>query len=386
MVGIAESLSPSDRGELEITDVNKEYLARGQLQVMRLGRGIAWLDSGTHDSLLDAANFIATIETRQGLKIACLEEIALRLGYVDEEHIARSRGDDAAIELQGVPRAHPDRHDLRPVIAVLGANGQLGSAFVRQLGDRCLAVTREDLDLTDIDSIEPWMESVRPDLVINCAAYTDVDAAETDADAARAVNALAVGALAEATARRGIGFVTFSTDYVFDGEKRTGYVESDRPNPLNVYGRTKLEGEATRPGRSHPDALVIRTSWLLSTTHRNFLTTMLVLLAEGEVTVVDDQRGRPTFVDDLVEATLAAVDAGASGLLHLTNQGETTWFGLAREIAVTAGHDPDLVKPTNSAALGRRLSGPPTRSWTASGSKVSPCLHCSLSSIARQVY
>jgi glucose-1-phosphate thymidylyltransferase len=88
VVSIAESLSPSRRGELEITDVNKEYLARGSLQVMRLGRGIAWLDSGTHDSLLDAANFIATIEHRQGLKIACLEELALRLGYVDEEHIS----------------------------------------------------------------------------------------------------------------------------------------------------------------------------------------------------------------------------------------------------------------------------------------------------------
>jgi glucose-1-phosphate thymidylyltransferase len=89
VVAIAEKLQPSARGELEITDVNKEYLARGDLRVIRLGRGFAWLDSGTHDSLLDAANFIATVEHRQGLKIACLEEVALRLGYIDEAHIER---------------------------------------------------------------------------------------------------------------------------------------------------------------------------------------------------------------------------------------------------------------------------------------------------------
>ena len=89
VVGIASELKPSDRGELEITDVNNVYLDRGQLQVVRLGRGVAWLGSGTHDSLLDAANFIATIEHRQGLKIACLEEIALQRGYVDSAHMER---------------------------------------------------------------------------------------------------------------------------------------------------------------------------------------------------------------------------------------------------------------------------------------------------------
>jgi dTDP-4-dehydrorhamnose reductase len=243
------------------------------------------------------------------------------------------------------------------VIAVLGAKGQLGSAFGRVLGDSCLSVTRAELDLTDIAAIEPWVRSVRPKLVINCAAYTAVDAAETDVETARTVNASAVGALAEATARHDVGLVTFSTDYVFDGEKETGYVESDEPNPLNVYGRTKLEGERLALD-AHPAALVVRTSWLLSPTHRNFLTTMLERLAEGEVSVVDDQRGRPTFVDDLARGTLDAVEARVSGILHLTNQGETTWFELAREIAELAGFEPDLVKPTTGAALGRRALRP----------------------------
>ena len=193
------------------------------------------------------------------------------------------------------------------MIAVLGAKGQLGSAFVRALGDSCISATRADLDLIDVEAIEPWVSSVRPDLVINCAAYTAVDAAESDIETARTVNATAVGALAEATARHSVKLVTISTDYVFDGAKETGYVESDEPNPLNVYGTTKLEGEQLALG-AHSDVLVVRTSWLLSTTHRNFLTTMLEKLAEGEVSVVNDQRGRPTFVDDLVRATLDSVE------------------------------------------------------------------------------
>lgn len=243
------------------------------------------------------------------------------------------------------------------MIAVLGASGQLGSAFVRALGDSCLPVTRAELDLIDVEAIEPWVSSVRPDLVINCAAYTAVDAAETDLETARTVNAIAVGALAEATARHRLKLVTFSTDYVFDGEKETGYVESDEPNPLNVYGRTKLEGEQLAMA-AHPDVLVVRTSWLLSTTHRNFLTTMLALLAEGEVSVVNDQRGRPTLVGDLARGTIDAVENEVSGILHLANGGETTWFGLAREIAQVAGFDSELVKPISGRDLDRPARRP----------------------------
>lgn len=243
------------------------------------------------------------------------------------------------------------------MIAVLGATGQLGSAFVRALGTACDPVTRDELDLADTGAIEAWMESVGPNLVINCAAYTAVDAAETDEVTARTVNTLAVAALAEAAARGDVGLVTFSTDYVFDGEKDTGYVESDRPNPLNVYGRTKLDGELLALD-AHPKALVVRTSWLLSATHRNFLTVMLEQMAKGAVSVVNDQRGRPTLVDDLAAGTLAAVDAGASGVLHLTNQGETTWFELARDIAELAGFDPGLVKPTTSVELDRPATRP----------------------------
>jgi dTDP-4-dehydrorhamnose reductase len=243
------------------------------------------------------------------------------------------------------------------VIVVLGANGQLGQAFLRKLGHDCRPVERDELDLANLTAIEPWMRRAAPDLVINCAAYTAVDDAETDVDAARTVNALAVGALAQATARHRSGLVTFSTDYVFDGERQTSYVESDEPNPINVYGETKLQGE--RLGlTAHPGALVVRTSWLLSSVHGNFLTKILGLLTQGPVTVVDDQFGTPTFVDDLAQATLDAIAVGASGILHLTNQGATTWFQLARGIAEAAGFEPDLVQPQSSLALDRPARRP----------------------------
>jgi dTDP-4-dehydrorhamnose reductase len=218
-------------------------------------------------------------------------------------------------------------------------------------------VNREDLDLTEPGAIRPWLDATRPELVINCAAYTAVDKAEDEKDAARQVNAIAVGRLAEFSAENDIRFVTFSTDYVFDGSKIGGYVESDTPNPQNAYGATKLEGELLVT-RANPRALVVRTSWVLSGTHRNFASTMLDLLGKGPVRVVDDQHGRPTLVDDLAVATMEAVGAGASGVLHLTNQGETTWFGLAQEVAEIAGLDPGLVEPISTAQFPRPAKRP----------------------------
>ena len=220
----------------------------------------------------------------------------------------------------------------------------MGAAFIRLLGGDATPLTRSEIDLTRPEEIDPWIASNRPALVINCAAYTAVDDAEANSSVARSVNATSVGELAASAARHGAGLVTFSTDYVFDGSKDSGYVERDRPHPLSVYGETKLEGERLAMSM-HPGSLVIRTSWVLSGTHRNFAMTMLQLTAKGQVRVVDDQRGRPTLVDDLAEATMAAVEKGATGLLHLTNQGETTWFRLAREIAELGGLDASRIIP-----------------------------------------
>lgn len=199
------------------------------------------------------------------------------------------------------------------MIVVTGVSGQLGSAFRRRLGDGALYLVEDDLDFTNVAAIGPTIEELSPALVINCAAYTAVDQAEEDEETARVVNATAVGELADVTRDIGARLVTFSTDYVFDGTKEGPYVETDDPNPINAYGRTKLEGEQLALGASQ-ETLVIRTSWLLSGTHPNFAATMLRLMAAGPVTVVDDQHGRPTFVDDLAAGTLEALEAGATGI------------------------------------------------------------------------
>lgn len=243
------------------------------------------------------------------------------------------------------------------MIAVLGAGGQLGTAFVQLLGDRAIGITRSELDITRPEMISRFVSDLRPLTIINCAAYTAVDRAEVEPVEARLVNATAVGWLAAAAAEVGAGFVTFSTDYVFGGTATQPYVESDQTDPVNVYGATKLEGEALAVA-AHPRSLVVRTSWLLSGTHPNFITTILKLAREGSVQVVDDQWGNPTFVDDLSRATMAAVDQEVYGVLHLTNTGPTTWYRLARNVVEIAGLDPDRITACTSEEYPRPAPRP----------------------------
>lgn len=244
------------------------------------------------------------------------------------------------------------------MILVTGPTGQLGTAFGRLLeGQEVRNLSETELDFQHLEQIPRALAAIGPSMVINCAAYTAVDAAEEDEDTARIVNATAVGALAAACADLGARFVTFSTDYVFDGTSADGYVESDQPNPMSAYGRTKLEGERLALDRN-PDALVIRTSWLLSGTHANFASTMIKLISRGPVKVVDDQRGRPTLADDLARATVESVGRGATGILHLANEGITTWYGLAREIASIAELDPERVTPCSTDEFPRPAPRP----------------------------
>jgi dTDP-4-dehydrorhamnose reductase len=243
------------------------------------------------------------------------------------------------------------------VIVVTGANGQVGSAVCALLGDDAVGITRSDLDLSNIRSIRSVLERYQPSAIINCAAYTAVDEAETDRSAARTVNADAVGEMAGVARELGARFVTFSTDYVFDGEKADSYAESDATGPLNVYGESKLTGEGMAL-EANPESLIIRTSWVLSGTHPNFVTTMIDLIRRGPVKVVDDQRGRPTMAEDLAAGTIAALRAGATGLLHMTNAEEMTWFDLAGEIADMADLDPDNVDPCSTEEFPRPARRP----------------------------
>ena len=224
----------------------------------------------------------------------------------------------------------PVRAGRRRRVLITGAGGQLGRALERAFaGDDVLALTRADWDVTG-----PFPRSDSPteiDLVLHTAAWTDVDGAEDDPQGAAAVN---IGGTAHAAALKA-PLVTFSTDYVFDGRKRSPYVESDGPNPASAYGRTKLHGEAT----AGPNAWIVRTSWLFGSTGNNFLRTMLRLGAErDEVAVVDDQQGCPTFAGHLAAAVRGFVDADLpKGLWHVAAEGDCTWADFAEAIFEEAG-------------------------------------------------
>jgi len=230
------------------------------------------------------------------------------------------------------------------VTVVTGASGQLGTAFGRLLPEAML-LSRRDLDLDRPEHVFDALAVLRPSALINCAAYTAVDAAEANQDEAFRVNAAAVGEMARYASGAAIPFVTFSTDYVFPGDATEPYVESTPTSPINAYGSAKLAGERLALS-VNPRSLIVRTSWVISGTHRNFVATMIRLAGERDVVrVVNDQQGRPTVAADLAAAAHTALESEVTGILHLANAGATTWFGLAREAVALAGFDPERIQP-----------------------------------------
>jgi dTDP-4-dehydrorhamnose reductase len=235
-------------------------------------------------------------------------------------------------------------------ILLTGKNGQVGWELARslaQLGD-VIAHDRTSLDLSDADRICSLVRDTKPAIIVNAAAYTAVDKAESDQAAAHAINAQAPRLLAEEARKLGALLVHYSTDYVFDGTKPGPYVETDATNPVSVYGRSKREGELAilASGCRH---LIFRTSWVFGPRGGNFLLTMLRLAGERtELKIVDDQFGAPTSSAMIADATARALRVdGAEGLFHLTASGRTSWCGFAREIFKTAGL-PTTVAPIPS--------------------------------------
>lgn len=222
-------------------------------------------------------------------------------------------------------------------ILVLGRQGQVAQSLLERAaavpGITVTALGRPEVDIAQPASVMDAVATARPDIVVNAAAYTAVDKAETDADAAFAVNCEGAGAAAAATARLGLPFIHLSTDYVYPGDKATPYVEEDETGPLGVYGRSKLAGEL-RVREAHPSALILRTSWVYSPFGTNFVKTMLRLGAQRpELGVVDDQTGNPTSALDLASAILRiAPDLTEGGTYHLCGTGSVTWCGFARQI------------------------------------------------------
>lgn len=240
-------------------------------------------------------------------------------------------------------------------ILLTGKNGQIGSALQRtlpQLGE-VIALDRSQIDLAQPPSIREAVHAARPDVIVNAAAYTAVDQAETDESGAFAVNRDGPAMLAEEATKRGALLVHFSTDYVFDGAKASPYVETDAPNPLNVYGRSKLAGEEAIRATCCRH-VILRTSWVYSEIGKNFLLTMLRLARERkELRVVDDQQGAPTSSHMLAAATAEAIRAllhtpASAGVWHMTARGSTTWCGFARAI-FEAKNIPVSVVPILSA-------------------------------------
>lgn len=245
---------------------------------------------------------------------------------------------------------------------VLGGNGQLGRDLAVVLADQPMeALDLPAVDITDPAAVAAVLADTDPDVVINAAAYTAVDAAETDEATALAVNGAAPGTIAQACASRpDTRLVHISTDYVFAGDATGPYPEDAPHAPRSAYGRTKAAGEravlAALPQRSW----IVRTAWLYSAHGANFVKTMLRLAGERDtVSVVDDQIGQPTWSLDLARQLRALVDRDApAGIYHGTNSGSTSWFGFTREIFRLSGHDPQRVLPTTTQAFPRPAPRP----------------------------
>lgn len=235
-------------------------------------------------------------------------------------------------------------------ITVTGGNGQLGRALREILGNGASYIDIDTLDLTDPRQTEMYFHNNPCDYIVNCAAYTDVERAERNPEAALKVNSGGVANLARVASEKNIRLIHISTDYVFNGEKMEPYVETDVPDPRSVYGSTKLAGERELKELA-PDSIVIRTSWLYSQHGKNFFKTMRAKASKGEaVRVVADQTGTPTFAGDLAGAIVMIIrsDRWEPGIFHFSNEGETNWYGFAREIYALSGADSELVTPTTS--------------------------------------
>jgi dTDP-4-dehydrorhamnose reductase len=254
-------------------------------------------------------------------------------------------------------------------ILLTGKNGQIGFELERLLPrlGKLIALDRRDLDLSNSSEIRRMVQELRPRIIVNAAAYTAVDQAETDQDAARAVNAEAPGILAEEARKLGAALVHFSTDYVFDGLKKSPYVEGDPTRPASIYGQTKLAGEeAVRQiGAPH---LILRTAWLYGTRGRNFLLNILRLASQQEeLRIVNDQVGAPTWCREIANATASILQnlsivpdlvsslSNVSGTYHMTASGTTTWFEFAQAIRDEASRAPSDLSWIAAATAGRPL-------------------------------
>ena len=235
-------------------------------------------------------------------------------------------------------------------VLITGANGQLGHELVRASiasGHEVVATSHQTLDITDESAVELAIRTARPDVVIHAAAWTAVDACESDPEKALLVNGTATKYVADAAHAVGAHVVYISTDYVFDGNKNSPYEEDDAPNPQSVYGSSKLAGERALGAT---DAIV-RIAWVCGFYGANMVKTILRLAEQPQLKFVDDQIGNPTFADDAAAMIVRLAAEKRSGTWHVTNQGDVSWYEFAREVLIAGGFDPDKVAPIKTHEL-----------------------------------
>lgn len=247
----------------------------------------------------------------------------------------------------GSRKHSPDSRRL-PVL-VTGASGQLGSALcsVFEHEFHVVPATRADFDITDLAATRAFIRETAPQVVVHPAAYTDVDGCETNKDKAFLVNGIGARNVAIATHEMEAKLVFISTDYVFDGRKEDPYLEYDPPNPLSIYGWSKLMGERMVT-QHNPRSFILRISWLYGAHGKNFVKTMLTLArTKEELQVVNDQRGTPTFANDVARQIQTLIQTDSYGLYHATSQGSCTWYEFALEIFKNAGYE---IRPTQNGS------------------------------------
>ena len=247
-------------------------------------------------------------------------------------------------------------------ILITGANGMVARAAIEHcgsIGDEVIALTRADLDISDREAVFAAVADSRPDAVLNCAAYTDVDGAETDKEACFGANADGVENLANVCKSVDAAFVTISTDYVFDGLKTGFYTQRDTPNPQGVYAKSKREGEI-RAGFAYARSIIVRSGWIYGRGGTNFLSVMADLLASGKsIQAIHDSYGTPTYANDLAKRLRELAEADLPCTFHVTNSGNgTSYLGFAEKVCEIGGFDRALIQPASKNDLKRPAPRP----------------------------
>ena len=247
-------------------------------------------------------------------------------------------------------------------ILITGANGMVARAtidYCRSIGDEVVAVTRQELDIADTEQVDKIFSREKPEAAINCAAFTDVDGAESNADACYQANAFGVENLGMACRKINAGFVTISTDYVFDGLKSDFYTQRDTPNPQSVYAKSKLLGEQ-RARDAYARSIVVRSGWIYGHGGTNFLSVMHKLLANGkQIKVIADSFGTPTFSVDLAKCLRELAELDLPGVYHVTNDGQgTSYAGFAEKVCEIGKFDKNLLQNVSVNDLQRPAPRP----------------------------